>query len=119
MTANPVPTRDEILKVRRWQCVLQGHSWRVIESLGRGPQMIVCTNCGARHLIEDSRTIPTEDEILGRAVQRYIERGGPGDIRDASVQFIDAVPLEPDEMVLLQRLAHEALADLILDGRGE
>jgi hypothetical protein len=41
------PTDEEIQKVRRYECTINGHDYNVISSLGSdGPTRIVCSNCG-------------------------------------------------------------------------
>lgn len=53
-----IPTAEEIAKVRRYECVANGHSWHevmVIESAD--PVRIVCTNCG-----RSCRVLPHTEE---------------------------------------------------------
>lgn len=56
MTEQNVPSREDVLRVRRWECDQRGHTWRVIEELGsRVPKAIVCMHCGAHHKIEQGQ----------------------------------------------------------------
>jgi hypothetical protein len=41
------PTVEEIAKVRRFECSVNGHTYTEVETMGSdGPVRVVCTNCG-------------------------------------------------------------------------
>lgn len=51
------PTREEIQKVRRYECSQVGHDWRLVETMFQDvPVKIVCERCGkSASVVEDHR----------------------------------------------------------------
>lgn len=50
------PTREEILKVRKWECNRNGHEFEVIQSLSHGgPVAVTCNHCGENWAIEKKK----------------------------------------------------------------
>ncbi len=48
--ANDAPTHEEVMKVRRHECAMRGHSWDVLMVTGQeDPIALHCGNCG-RHV---------------------------------------------------------------------
>lgn len=49
------PTPEEIARVRRYECLARGHSWREVMQFGsEDPVQIVCSNCGRSCRVESS-----------------------------------------------------------------
>lgn len=45
----PEATYEEVMKVRRDECAMRGHSWDAIQVFGReDPVAFVCGNCGRK-----------------------------------------------------------------------
>jgi hypothetical protein len=50
-TPEIAPTAEEIARVRRYECSMNGHSWDVVEQFGGPPVSIHCTHCGESHKV--------------------------------------------------------------------
>lgn len=51
MSDEPV-TQDEVMRVRRHECRLRGHSWDALMRMDReDPTAFICSNCGRRLLV--------------------------------------------------------------------
>lgn len=50
-----VPTEDEIVRVRVWECHQKGHDFEVLQLVGTDdPQGVVCSRCGrAWHVVPE------------------------------------------------------------------
>lgn len=43
------PTQDEIMRVRRYECSMNGHSWSVtLTADSEDPKFLLCDHCGRR-----------------------------------------------------------------------
>lgn len=46
------PTYDEVMRVRRYECSMIGHSWTPMMRLdSQDPVSIICDNCGRKLLV--------------------------------------------------------------------